>query len=321
VAQVPAALTLANATAALPPLFDVVERFRGPRELRAACAWSLGELSPDLDANVADALLALAIRDVDVPARQSAIVALGRLAERHGAAASPAVALKISAFLVDGLRGRTRKSEDLPWHAIAAGLAARGHLGGSSELIERLDQVASDASKPAARAAALLALGLANAKAALPKIAEAADESDPLVASHAIYALGMLGDRSQRAPLLSKCSDSSDGRVAFAAAVVLGSFGDPTILGPLAATFAATRSDVTRGALAQALGQLRDRRVLDELSAIAFDATRAELLRERALAALGAAAQQDGPTWNEPLRHAVHPGLATPTLRFFCGLF
>jgi len=321
VAQVPAALTLANATAALPQLFDVVERFRGPRELRAACAWSLGELSPDLDPAIADALLALATRDVDVAARQSAIVALGRLAERHGATAAPDVAAKVAAFLVDGLRGRTRKSEDLPWHAVAAGLAARGRIAGSGELVERLSAVAADDSKPGPRAAALLALGLANAQAAQPLLVEAADAGDALVASHAIYALGLLGDRSQRAPLLSKCGESSDGRVAFAAALVLGSFGDPTILGPLAATFASTRNDVTRGALAQAIGQLHDRRVLEVLSTIAFDATRGELLRERALAALGAAAQPEGATWNDPLRHAVHPGLATPTLRFFCGLF
>ncbi len=319
--QVPAALTLAEASAALPKLFDIVQRFRGPRELRAAAAFALGEMAPEFEVATVDALLALATRDVDVVARQSAILALGTLAYRHGATAPAEAAAKLAAFEVDGLRGRLRKSEDLPWHAIAAGLSARGGLAGSADVVARLRELAADAAAVSTRAAALLALGLAGDTASLPMVIEAANAPDAVVAMPAIVSLGLLGARAQRSMLLARCTDASDPRLGSSAGYALGCLADPMVIAPMVDALEATRSDATRGALARTLGEIGDRRAIAGLSALAFDPQQDELTRERAMAAIGVLGQPDDVAWNAPLRHALHPGQSVPTLRFFADLF
>lgn len=320
-AQVPAALVLANATAALPKLCDIVERFRGPRELRAACADALGELLPEWDVRVGEALRALATRDVDIAARQSAILALGTLSERFGAKLSGDAAAKLAAFQLDGVNGRTRKAEDLPWHCLAAGLAARGQLPGHELSVERLRKLAADDGSLATRAAALLALGLARDSASLPLVIAAAEGVEPRTTSAAMHALGLLGARDQREELLARCIETADPWIGAAAGDALGCLSDAKVVAPLCAALRATRSEPVRGALAQTLGAIGDRRALPLLSSLAFDASEPESTRERAMAALGKAAEPGDVAWNQPLRYALHPSLATPTLEFFASLF
>ncbi len=319
-AQVPSALVVADAPAALPRLFDVVQRFRGPRELRAACAHALGALAPELDPALCDALLALARRDVDVEARQAALLALGELALRSGERLEPTVATMLAAFQLDGIQGRLRHATDVPWHAIAAGLFARGGHPASALGVTELREIAVSGSSEV-RGAALLALGLARDRESLALYVSAASESAPQVALPAIYALGLVDARTQRDDLLALCSGSHDERLGFAAGYVLGCLADPMVIAPMTRQFVATRSDVVRSALARALGEIGDRRALPALVDFAFDPAQSYVDRERAIVSLGVAAQRSDSTWNEAIRHAVFQGEVTPTLKFLGELF
>ncbi|MBL8843996.1 MAG: HEAT repeat domain-containing protein [Planctomycetes bacterium] len=319
-AQVPGALVVADAKAALPRLFDVVQRFRGPRELRAACAHALGALAPELDAPLCDALLALARRDVDVESRQAALLALGELSLRSGSQLDPAVGTMLAAFQLDGVQGRLRHATDVPWHIVAAGLFARGGHSASAPVVEQLREIAVSGNHEA-RGAALLALGLARDRESLALYVSAASESAPQVALPAIYSLGLVDARAQREELLALCSDSQDERLGFAAGYVLGCLADPMIIAPMTRQFVATRSDVVRSALARALGEIGDRRALPALVEFAFDPAQSYVDRERAIASLGVAAQRSDSTWNESIRHAVFQGEVTPTLQFLGELF
>ncbi|MBL8842810.1 MAG: HEAT repeat domain-containing protein [Planctomycetes bacterium] len=321
-AQVPCALALADARAALPRLHDLVARFRGPRELRAAAAHALGQLGDSLEPELFDALLALAKRDVDVEARQAALLALGELALKSGAALDPVVAQKLATFQLDGVRGRLRHAVDVPWHALAAGLFARGGHPLAAELLPELRALAADAAAQPVRSAAFLAIGLARDAAALPLCIAATDGTgDPQVAAHAVYALGLLGARSQRDELLELCVGANDPRLGFAAGYALGCLADPMVITPLVSALSTTGNDAVRGALARTLGEIGDRRALPGLSAIAFDPARDDPTRERALAALGVAAQRGDVAWNAELKHALFAGETTPTLQFVCELF
>lgn len=322
VAQVPAALTLAEARAALPRLFDVVQRFRGPRELRAACAHALGALAQDPDDSIFDALLALAKRDVDVEARQAAITALGELAAKSGAGLDPAQARTLAAFLTDGVQGRLRHAVDVPWHALASGLFVRGGNTVASELLPVLRSLAEHGAALDARSAALLALGLARDAESLPMLqAELASANVTSATVNAVYALGLVGARAQRGALLTMCTGSNDPRLGYAAGYALGCVADPMVIAPMVEALSSTRSDAVRGSLARALGEIGDRRSLEGLEAIAFDPARDDPTRERALAALGVAAQRGDVAWNAPLRHALFLGTTTPTLQLVCELF
>ncbi|MBM4016609.1 MAG: hypothetical protein FJ293_16825, partial [Planctomycetes bacterium] len=173
-----------------------------------------------------------------------------------------------------------------------------------------------------ARAAALLALGLARDGASLPLFqAELAQDSVTSTRLHAIHALGLLGARNERAALLALCMDAPDPLVGHAAAFALGCLADPRVIAPMVEALGATRSDAVRAALARALGEIGDRRALEGLSELAFAADRDDPTRERALAALGVLGQRGGVSWNAPLRHALFLGEAPPTLQFVSSLF
>lgn len=319
-AQVPGALVVAEAKEALPRLFDVVHRFRGPRELRAACTHALGALSTELDPALCEALLAVARRDVDVEGRQAALLALGELALRSGERLDPAVATMLAAFQLDGIQGRLRHATDVPWHVIAAGLFARGGHAASAPVVTQLREIAVSGNHEV-RGAALLALGLARDRESLALFASAANEAAPQVALPAIYALGLVDARAQRENLLALCNGSHDEQLGFAAGYVLGCLADPRIISPMARQFVATRSDVVRTALARALGEIGDRRALPALAEFAFDPAQSYVDRERAIASLGVAAQRSDSTWNESIRHALFQGEVTPTLQFLGELF
>jgi HEAT repeat protein len=320
-AQLPGALFLTSDPAVVPELVAVVEHFRGPRELRRACALALGECACDLDDSLRESLTALARRDVDGECRHAAIVSLGMLAARHGATASKATIAQLVAFHEDALAGRFRHDEDLAWHALSAGLFVRGVPTDAGTVLPALRMLAGKAGDETLRAAACLGLGLAMDEVGAPILVEALAHGNEMTATYAAHALGLVGIQSARPELLERCLASTSEPLRFAAASALGALADPSAVGPLLAVFEKTPSAAVRAGLARALGEVGDRGAISGLRRIALDASRDNPSRERALAALGVLAQADDVAWNAPLKHAVDSGAATPALRLLLQSF
>jgi len=320
-AQLPGALFLTSDAAVVPELAAVVEHFRGPRELRRACALALGECAPELDESLRDSLTALARRDVDAECRHAAIVSLGMLAARQGANASKETIAQLVAFHEDALAGKFRHDEDLAWHALSAGIFARGVPNDAGTVLPALRTLAAKAGDETLRAAACLGLGLARDELGAPILVDALTHGNDMTATYAAYALGLAGIQSARPQLLERCLGTTSEPLGFAAASALGSLADPSAIGPLLSVFERTPSAAVRAGLARALGELGDRDAIPALRRIAQDSNRDNPSRERALAALGVLAQADDVAWNAPLKHAVDSGAATPALQLLLGSF
>lgn len=320
-AQLPGALLLTGDAAVVPALAAVVDHFRGPRELRRACALTLGECAPELDESLRESLTSLARRDVDDECRHAAILSLGMLAACHGATASKETIAQLVAFHEDALAGKFRHNEDLAWHALSAGLFVRGVPSDAGTVLPALRTLASRAGDDSLRAAACLGLGLAKDEVGAPVLIDVLMHGNDLTAFYAAHAIGLADIRAARPQLLERCLSTPSERVGYAAASALGSLADPSAVGPLIAVFEKTPSAAVRAGLARALGEVGDRDAIPGLRRMAQDPNRDDVSRERALAALGVLAQADDVSWNAPLKHAVDPGAATPSLKLLLELF
>ncbi len=320
-AQVPAALVLSGDNIAFTKVWEIVARFRGPRELRRAAALDLGQMAPELGGEVCDALVTLARRDVDAGGRQSAIIALGTLVARQGATAPADVIERLAAFHADALAGSFRHGEDLTWHALSAGLFAAGVPAHADAVVPSLRELVVSAASADVRAAACIALGLASDRASIPLLREQMKGGDRMVGRYAIEALGLLCAREARSELLDLCVTNPDEGLAYSAAVALGSMADPMLVEPMVAAFGQTRSSSVRAALARALGEIGDKRSIAGLRNLALDPTRDGPSREHAVGALGVLAQASDVAWNAPIKHALHPGGTTPSLALLLELF
>jgi len=320
-AQVPGALQLTQDAAAVPALHAVVAKFRGPRELRRACALALGEMAPELDETVRDALAALARRDVDAECRHAAIVALGVLAARHGATAPADTVAQLVAFHEDALAGKFRHDEDLAWHALSAGMFVRGRPDDAATIRPALRTLASSAGDATLRGAACLALGLAEDQVSAPVLIDALAHGGEEVVPFAAEALGLANVRDARAQLLDLCLSTPSESVGFAAASALACLADPAAVGPLLAAFEKTPSAAVRSGLAAALGEIGDKSAIESLRRVALDSARDLPSRDRAVAALGVIAQKDDFAWTAPIQQAIDSGAATPSLKMLLDLF
>jgi HEAT repeat protein len=320
-AQVPGALQLANDPAAVPALYAVVAHFRGPRELRRACALALGETAPELDETVRDALASLARRDVDAECRHAAIVALGVLAARHGADGTAETVAQLVAFHEDALAGKFRHDEDLAWHALSAGLFVRGRPQDAETIRPALRELAAKAGDASLRAAACLALGLAQDDLAAPILTDALARGNEDAVHYAAEALGLAGIRDARPQLLELCLSTPSQSVGFAAASALACLADPSAIGSLLAAFEKTPSASVRAGLAAALGEIGDKSAIEGLRRVVLDPSRDLPSRDRALSALGVIAQADDVSWTAPIQQAIDTGAATPSLKVLLELF
>jgi HEAT repeat protein len=320
-AQVPGALQLTQDAAAVPALHAVVSHFRGPRELRRACALALGETAPELDETVRDALASLARRDVDADCRHAAILALGVLAARHGAQASADTVTQLVAFHEDALAGKFRHDEDLAWHALSAGMFVRGRPQDADTILPALRKLASSAGDATLRGAACLALGLAQDELSGPVLTDALTKGGEEIAPFAAEALGLANVRDARGQLLDLCLATPSESVGFAAASALACLADPAATGALVVAFEKTPSSAVRSGLAAALGEIGDKSSIEPLRRVALDPARDLPSRDRALSALGALAQAADVAWSAPIQQAVDSGAATPSLKLLLDLF
>jgi len=173
---------------------------------------------------------------------------------------------------------KARGVQDLGAYAVAVGL--RGNRDAGEYLLDRMDGIKDEA----ARSYAALAVGMSGVRGAIEPLQAVLSqaEEDPLMATRAGIALGLLGDSS--------------------------------IVGSLITILEESESEAQRIAAARTLGYLGDRRAVETLCGLITDGEATEAVREAAMAALGFVSDSAATTWRQRLAGGVNYLARTPTL-------
>ncbi len=323
-AHVPAALARSNDPAALALLTDWVAKFRGPHEIRRACALALAEAAPSLDATLLEILVAQSRRDPDPAARQFAILTIGRLLDRQpleSASESGPLVRQLARFYGDGLSGFFRQPADIPWIALSAALFGRRHPDHRGPIRERLVHLAREAPEDV-RSAAALSLGILGDEKAHEVLRGLLDQKTaPKLMGYAAEALGLAGDRSVSERLLQLCLEGTSDRIRYQSALGLGALADPRLVPNLLRALATTSSEPVRAAVSHVLGQTGDRRALPFLISWALDASKDTETRRRSIGALGRLAEPAEQSWTVELRRGYDFTSASDTMQTVLDLF
>lgn len=202
---------------------------------------------------------------------------------------------------------RANKNTERPWLALALGLlstaaAGRGEIDESwaHMLIDDLP----DASKPEARSAFAVALGLTGYDAGAPLLQRQLreNEQDEVLAGYLCVSLALLGDRAS-APTITEVLQRSQRRpfLLLQAAHALGRLGDREATDRLLEMLDRGESTAVLAAIANAIGQIGDRRAIDPLIARTQDDQLTKLARAFVAAALGGVGDRRPLPWNQPL--------------------
>ena len=311
-ATIPMALIKTGDREAQDAVRTIVARFRGPRQVRESCALALGSVK-EMTPRLVDALTAAARRDPDLQTRRFAAISLGELCVRANPEQVDAkLRTRLRRFYLGTLEGHFKQPNALEWHYLSAGLFVRGFPERSEKIVKRLLRVAARGRRTGERAAAILALGLANDRTALPTLRKLfADAKDVMVRGSCAEALGLLGDGSVRKELKRLALNDASDTIRYQAAIGLGYLGDKGVIQALVKELGETRSGPVRAALTRAIGQMGDRRAIDGLIAIAGDTKRPRQTRERAAGALGLIAYDSDRGWSFPVRRGFNFHYAT----------
>ena len=322
-AQVPTALARIGDPGSLPLVLSIVRGFKDRAEVRRSCAQALGMFDLPVARDRVDRLIASAKRDPDALVRAFAALSLAELADdefdRSDAAEASAL---IAQFFSDALRGRVRTRADEPWHALAAGIYARGARSQATPVVDSLIRAATSPGSADRRAAAVLAVGLSGAERGIATLREVlADSSDTRVRGYAAEALGLLGDRASMPRMLELVRTASDVGLRYRTARGLGYLADRSTVRFLVKAFVDTPSDGIRGVLTRVLGEVGSPDAIEALAEVAADERQTDRARGRALAAMAMIAGDVGPSWVSALQRGANDSALTPTLRTVLALF
>ncbi len=329
---VPTALARAgDETLLLPTLQPILERFRKPTQVRQSSALAMAALAPKARRGLLDALIATARRDPDDNARRFGILAIGEMAYRQPSSGDPAgkdeperlaVERKLERYYRAAFAGRNVQKSDLAWLCLSAALYGHGFPEQASFVSDQLVKIATGGGMKDRQAAAVVGLGILDAKRAVPALKKLfARSKDKLVKGYLAETLGILGDRSQRDVLLKLVRTDGAGEVRYRAALGLAFTADASLIDPLVETLATTASNEVKAALARVVGELGDRKALPALVRIASDTKADVWTRRRALGAIGMIAQESDHAWTTSFQRGVNFPQATPTLRAVLSLF
>ncbi len=287
-------------------------RERRGQPILQSCAIALGMLAVPAeedprDAGSSEVLRTFFAKGKDRPARQLALISLGRIA---GATNREWLA-----------RAYSRAAQDMkPWAALALGLQAqRAAAAGRPDVVvgDLLLEDLQDASTDEHRAALALAVGLTGVSDAAPTMVALLrkHEGDARTAGYLAVGLGLLRDakaaktlrevmqRSTRRPfLLQQC------------AVGLGAIGDRAASEALLSLLKGGESVAVLASVASALARVGDRRAIDQLISLTKDRGVTKLGRAFAAAALGGVGDKDRMPWNVPLSVDVNYATGIDTL-------
>lgn len=328
-APIPIALARLGDPSSHADLLKIVERFRGPREVRQSSAIAIGLSGDGLDDRLVESLMVTAHRDPDAATRQYAIMALADLARAEedphyeNWRESSKRLDRLATFYEDGISGFFKQPADRAWYALSGGLFAARHPVFAKRIVDRLADLASKGDAASDRAAAALALGLAERQAAIEPLRAIFDETSNLeVRGYAAIALGMLGDAASKQRLLAVAQSADEAPSLRSQAIEgLAYHGDPSIIEPLVAALGVTKSDEVRSEMTRVIGELGDRRAVDGLRRIAADESNDDATRQSAIGALGILAQDGDVPWSSELRRGYNAVAVTDSMSIVVRIF
>ena len=241
--------------------------------MRQSSALALGDLASPEDLPVVAALARAAREDADAGAREFALHALGSVG------GPPAVAVLREAW-------REGRREDRLHAALALGAA--GDLPSAVSLHRALREAG------AARewSALALSLGMMGYRTAAKDLLERAGKGDPVARSHALSALGLLGEREAAAAARTILLEERDPRFHLVAAECLRALGDRTVVPDLVRRALGGGGVQERAGACYLLGVLGGEEAMRTLLRVAGDRGGEMILRMHAVAGLGVLADR-----------------------------
>ena len=310
---VPTTLGKLGDRGALAELLAVFRDDRTPNPVLQSVAIGLGRLATLDDRAVLDALDDYVARGRDQQTRHFALVSLGEIAGRRGAAAggNPAslsgaqdVQASVAKRLRREIKGDGASREHRSWAALGAALLGRAEPDLQPRLLDALREAHGDERDPSFRGAFALALALLGDRASAQAIAaDLLGSGQDDLRGHAAEALGLLHHEDAAPVLRALCLDAGVSEtLRLKAATGLGLLGDRDAVPLLVDALRDAHSLSALASQARALGLIGDEAAGASLIELASDPSLAPLPRAFSLVALGLLGERERLPFNAALR-------------------
>jgi HEAT repeat protein len=237
----------------------------------------------------------------DRGARNQALLALGRVAGRHGAGKPGSGPSDARALLLDRLSGGA--DAERPWSALALALLESANAEPSKQVVEALRFVLANRDGPQEAGAYCLALALLHDTPSIPVIEAHTQDGDENLRGYAAIALGLLRSQASAPILRQVVVEKTRYRPGLLreASIALALLGDKSIVPYLIDRLRASNTMIEAVATASALGFVGDVRAIDPLVALVKDPQASETTRAFAAVALGQICDKERLPWNAKL--------------------
>lgn len=281
-------------------LFDrLAAHRREPRELIQSCVIALGQIGDndgdELDKRIRRTLVRVEDLTNDLPARQFALIALGRVLGRKGDGAAGSLRDERAYLMYEFGRGGTVMR---PWGALALGIWENG--GGQDDGTRRALRLALDDARVEREVGAYaISTGLArDGEAADVMLRKLEKRGDEPTRAYVALSLGLSASPSGESPLLTLLPTARfQPRLLREAALGLGLLGSPEVVPRLVELLSKTHSLASQTSISQALARSGDARAVEPLIALLGDTGATDAARSYAAAALGWIAEEATLPW------------------------
>lgn len=268
--------------------------------VRQSAAIALGRLATVEDERAVEALIDCIAEGKDEQTRHFAFISLGKI----GARDTEVEAHGEAHAAILGTLGREISKPDRrthrSWAALAAAIYGRSHVRAQPDLIDRLTAAYEKERDPSFKAAFALSLGLLGARSAASDIyADFLETQDRDFKGYAAVSLGFLEHLEAADALRRTVEDrSTPPTFRLQAATGLGLMADRQAVSVLIDTLQSAQTLGVSSAAAKALGLIGDREALAPLTVLARDDDASELTRAFAAVALGIVGEKSDLPWN-----------------------
>ncbi len=237
----------------------------------------------------------------DRGARNQALLAIGRMAGRHGKGTAGKAVADARALLLEKLSGGA--DAERPWSALGLALLESSGDGPSAQVIDALRFVLANREGPQEAGAYCLALALLGDAESIPAIEAHTQNGDENLRGYAAISLGLMRSR-ESAPLLHDVLvEKTRYRPGLLreASIALALLGDKSIVPYLIDRLRISNTMIESVAAASALGYVGDSRAIDALVGLVADLQVSETTRAFAAVALGQICDKERLPWNAKL--------------------
>ena len=268
--------------------------------VRQSAAIALGRLATVEDERALDALIDCVREGSDMQTRHFAFISLGKIGARDEVPEAHAEAHESILGLLSREISKPDRRTNRSWAALSAAIYGRAHVAAQPDLIDRLTVAYEKERDPSYKAAFALSLGLLEARSAAAAIHEDFLETkDRDFLGYAAVALGFLKRTEAADVLRSTVRDrSTPPTFRLQAATGLGLMADRQAVDVLVDTLQSAQTLGVSSAAAKALGLIGDRAALPPLLGLAQDDGESELTRAFAAVALGIVGEKTELPWN-----------------------